>query len=268
MRKFLYRCFQVCSLLVTCVLLAVFTVGYLACSQPSFYAQAASQPITQADIDAAMLEIEEIGQSLEVFIQLGDSKPEEIQAVRSMAEDMRDETGQLPEHLQMLDKLPSQKELESWGDSFDVTLSQRHVNAWMAHELGTGGKEWRNPRVELQADKIRCGVSAATPAGELVLSCDFQLAKSDQTNLTFELQAVRCGKLPLPAATLLKQYMKTNPRLPEGVEIDVQGERPKLTFTRMPQDGKIQLRSIEMADGQVQLSFKLTEREAKAVAAR
>jgi len=267
MRKFLYRCFQVCSLIATCVFLAVFTVGYLACSQPGFYAKATAQPITQADIDAAVKEIEEIGQSLEVFIQLGDADLDELQAVRKMAEGMRDANGKLPDHMKQLDKLPSQEDLEAMGDTFDVTLKQRHINAWIIEEMGSGGKDWRLPHIDLQADKIRYGVSVATPAGEVVLSCDFQLAKTDQTNLTLELHAVRCGKLPLPAITILKQYMKTNPRLPDGIEINVQGERPTVTFTKMPQDGKIQLSSIEVAEGEVHLSLILTKREAKAVAA-
>lgn len=255
MRTFLHRCLLAGLIFTGCVTGTVAVCVALACSRPGFYAQATAQPMDQADAAEAMNEIARMGESLKLFIQLGEATVGQLETARRVTNDLRDENGQLPDEFRQLEPLLKATEQGAWGNTFEATLSQRHLNAWLADEMGPGGKDWRNPYIAIESNRIRYAVTVTTPAGGAVLSCDFALKIKPDMSLALELHAVRCGRLPLPVATMLRQYMRTNPSLPNGLELSTGGDRPMLTFTEMPEDGKLQLKHISTADGQIHLTL-------------
>jgi hypothetical protein len=52
--------------------------------------------------------------------------------------------------------------------------------------------------------------------------------------------------------------MRTNPVLPQGVELNVDGNCPTLSFTEIPDDGVIELDGLHLADGLIHLTFRRT----------
>jgi len=256
--KFLKRFFLACVLFVSFVSGTVVCCCALACWTPKFYVAALAAPADKSDTEAAMEELETIVGSLEWFLRLDAVNRQKLQALPSqtlatLEANQQEMMGRLPIASKRMHGLPDMTQ-----DTIAISLTQRHLNAFLATELDTTGGELRHPHISLQDDIIRFAATWVTPAAEVVLSCDFELAKTKQAHLTFELHAVRVGKLPLPAMLILKQYMRTNPVLPEGLELNVDGERPTLLITKMPDDGKIQLENLLVADHEIRLMLRRT----------
>lgn len=252
LRKILFRCFFATSAFVMLLVAAVVVCGALAMSPPAFYAQALATPVNQADVDAAMKELGQTMDSLELFIQAGELDADQMRAATKMMRDMNRAGKPLPDGFDRFERLT-----QMTGDTFEWVLTERLLNAWIAKEM-KGGKDWQRPRVAVEDDKLRFGVTATTPAAEVVLSCDFKLAKVEGKDLVLELHAVRCGELPLPAATLLKQYMRTDPKLPPEIDLNVEGVRPVLTFTALQNDGVLRIDQLKIVDDEVHLTFSRT----------
>lgn len=260
---FIKRFLLVCALLVAVVITAVTVCVGLACSQPGFYAAALAEPLDEADVAKAMEEIDSIGKSLELFVN---ADPEELEKLRDLVamtqlnrgdnrlDAQRDKINQLVTSLKDLETA-----IGETPETFAATLTQRHLNAWMRTEMKGDAKELQRPCVSLQDDLIRFGVTVITPVTEAVLSCDFKLAKQGGTDLIFELHAARIGNLPVPAATILRQYARTNPTLPKGMQLNVDGECPTLTITAVQDDAKLQVSTLQVHDGEVHVTLRRTE---------
>lgn len=253
--KLVRRCFSICLRTAALIFVALAVCGLLAWSQPRFYDSAQGATIDQADVAAAMKELEQLGQSLQLFISLDGVDAEQLRALAAMdrPETQPGKKNHTREMLAALDRAP-----DVTGDTFKATLTERQLNAWLSREMGARKRQWRRPHLALQGDLIRCGVAVETPVTEVVISCDVKLAKASARALTLELHAVRVGLLPLPAATILKQFVRTKPTLPRGVELNVDGARPTLTFTELPVDGLLQLDGIRVVDGEVRLTLRRT----------
>lgn len=262
---FIKRCLLLGTLFSFLSLATLAFCAMLACSQPAFYAAAVADPLDEAETKAAMDELEVIGTSLELFVK---SDPQELQQMQrlleknpqafghdNMNERQQKQMRQLAVAFEGLDRALDEKQ-----QTFTVTLTQRHIDAFLAKQLRTNSKELKRPHLFLAGDMLRFGVTCVTPAAEAVLSCDFKLAMAEGTDLTFELHRVRIGTLPVPATTILRQYMKLNPVLPAGFELDVTGERPTLTFSAWPDHGKLRLDDLQVVDGQVRLNLRRADK--------
>ncbi|TWU30319.1 hypothetical protein [Bythopirellula polymerisocia] len=256
--NFLKRCFLACVLATMFVFGTVAVCCVLACSAPDFYASAITEPVDEADNEAAIKELEQIVSSMDLFLKLNASDFQKLQALpenafATLAEDQQHAKRRVPFELKRLLHSPNVTQ-----DTFAVSLTERHINALLSKELGKDDGELRRPHVSLEGDMIRFAVTLVTPVAEVVLSCDFELAKTNLTDLTFDLHAARVGKLPLPIATVLKQYMRTNPVLPQGIKLNIDGERPTLSIDVLPDSGDLQLEELHVADGKIHFLFRRT----------
>ncbi len=257
--KLIRRCVHICLLMFCCLLGVVACCYWLASSTPAFYAAALEQPVNQADSIAATAEFERMTNSLGLFLKLD-------------AEDFRRLQEMPPEQLDVLVKNPhgDQQQVardlkklirspDVTQDTFAYTVAERHLNAWLEQEFSESGGKLRRPHLSLADDMIRFAITLETPATDVVLSCEFAVAKSQQTDLTFQLHRVLVGKLPLPAATILEQYLKTDPVLPEGIALDVSGERPTLTISTVPDDAKIRIEALDVREDEIHVVFRRTD---------
>ncbi|QEG37615.1 hypothetical protein [Bythopirellula goksoeyrii] len=249
--KLLKRCILFCVLVAMFVFGTVAVCCVLACSAPSFYASAIAKPVDGADNEAALKEMEQIVSSMEIFLKLNASDFQKLQALpenafAELAEDQQHAQRSVPAALKRMLSSPGVTQ-----DTFAVSLTERHINALLSKEVGKDSGELRRPHVSLQADMIRFAFTLATPVAEVVLSCDFEFEKTNPTDLTFDLHAARVGRLPLPIMTVLKQYMRTNPVLPHGIKLNIDGERPKLTINVIPDEGVLRLDNLYVADGEI-----------------
>lgn len=255
---FLKSCFFACLLFIVIAVGTVVSCYFLACSPPSFYAAALAEPVDETDVAAAIEEMEQAVGAMEVFVKLDTPDLEKLQAMpeKDLA---TTHVGRRNAKVSLLDALQTLNASQgATPDTFVLSLTERHLNAYLNKELNSKGGDLQRPLVSLQDDTVRFAATLVTSVAEVALSCDFQLSKTQQTDLIFELQAVRVGKLPVPAKTILKQCMRTNPVLPQGIELNADGDRPTLTFTAMPDDGKLQLDDLHIADGVIELTFRRT----------
>jgi len=256
--RFFVRCFKFCVLFVGLVVGTLVVCGILACSQPGFYATSVAQPVDEADDAAALQEMELIVDALELFVKQNPADLQKLKALAALprpvlADGKRHVGNRLPTVLKALER-----GIGETDDTFAVTLTQRHLNAWLRKEFGTKAKELRRPHISLEDDMFRFAVTVVTPATEVVASCDLKLSKSNESGLIFELFAVRAGQLPVPAMTILKQYLRTDPDLPRDIELNVDGERPTLSVSALPDDGALQLENLHIDGGEVHLTLRRT----------
>ncbi|MEN1678478.1 MAG: hypothetical protein AAGJ46_02720 [Planctomycetota bacterium] len=242
-----------------CALLAIGAAtcaGLMAMSRPSFYSAALDRTLSEAEADAALDEIELAIDALGLFIA---TDAEQIAQLNALPEEaladakwgQRSAAGRLPEAIAAL---------KGYSDD-DFTkcsfrLSQRHIDSWLKKECGGGSKELRNPCVALSDGLIKVAATVATPVGDLVVSFDFELAQSDPADLCLELHALRIGRLPLPAKTLLQQLVKLNPDLPAGFTLDLAQQRPRLHFTGVPREAKVWFEDLQVTDGELLVSLR------------
>ncbi|MEM9353417.1 MAG: hypothetical protein AAGA92_10420 [Planctomycetota bacterium] len=256
--KFLKRCFLACVLLATVAAGAVIGCVVLACTSPGFYKVALSEPADAADARAAMAEVERTFRSLEMFLKLDGDNYDALQALPEEAFAPKRDPNSKTEG-EVLAALNTLRDSELvTRDTFTFSLTERQLNAFLSEEIGAQDKDVREPRVSLEGGLVRCGATVATPAGDLVLSLDGELSKSERTSLDFELHAARVGRLPLPAGRLLKLFAQTNPRLPRGVRLDVSGARPVLSVTAMPTRSQLQIDSVRIAGGALHMVVRRT----------
>lgn len=255
-RKFIKRCFLAGMLIVAFVIGTVACCWFLASANPSFYAAALGAPVDEADVEAAVKEVEKMVSAMEMFVMLDavarkklQTMPEQAMATTQFGRPTAQVS--LAEALETLED--SQGETQ---DTFVLALSERQLNACLHKEIGSQGGNLQRPYVSLHDEMIRFAVTLITPAADLALSCDFVLAKTKQTNLTFELHSLSVGKLPLPATAILKQCMRVNPALPPGVELNIDGEHPTLSITALPDNGRLLLEDLNVANGTLHLTFR------------
>ncbi|MEM8945334.1 MAG: hypothetical protein AAGD11_09135 [Planctomycetota bacterium] len=256
--RFLKRCFLVGAVLMMFGAGTVACCCYLACSPPRFYAEILAEPVDRTDVEAAMIEIGELINSMEVFVAVDDAKLKQLQAMPADA--LANAEVQLANgKVSLSDALKTLKNSQGdTPDTFVVSLTERQLNACLYQEFGEQSRDWRRPSVSLADDVLRCAVNVVTPVAELAVSCDLAIGKTRQTDLSFELQALRVGTLPLPATAILELVLKTKPTLPNGIALTIEGDYPKLTLTSLPNTGKILVDDVRVADGQLQVTFRRT----------
>ena len=254
--KFIKRCLLACAVLTTFVIGTLAVCGALACSSPGFYAAALSAPVDPADEEAAVKELESIANSIGMFAKLDATDfqtlramPEQTIAALDRGDGHKDDAA--TKALRMLHRSPDVTQ-----DTISVSLTQRQLNAWLNQELGAGDDELPRPHIAIQEGMIRFAMTLATPATEVVVSCDFELAKTNQTDLTLELHALRIGRLPAPAMAILKQYMRFEPELPTGLTLNLEGERPALSIDFSPHDAQLLLQDLSVTDGKLHLTLR------------
>lgn len=245
-----------CLLFGAFAFLFVSACGLLACSTPRFYTAALSQPEDDAFDEATLEELESLMGALELFVKLD---PAEIEQVRALLAAEPHALKKSPwknpqETLKVLDRSRG-----GTPDTFTVALNQRHIDAWLRKELGSKNQDPARPRLVVDGSLLRCAATAGTAAGEVVLSCDFGIAKQHAGKLTFEVYAIRVGALPLPAAMILKLYLQTEPDLPNGVELAVHGGRPMLTISAWPDDAEIVVDSLQVSGGEIHVTLRRSE---------
>lgn len=233
-------------------------------SAPAYYtAQSADQPIS-AEVQAALQEIEDFTATLEKFVRWGASDLARMEAHPAALSKIADDGEQdLPRRSKANTKL-IEYTLDTTRDAITVSLTEQHLNACLLEAFGKSRTQVRQPQIALQNDMIRFAVTLKTAATDLVFSCDFVPAKTNQSKLTCELHAVRVGRLPLPATTALRYYMSTNPSLPAELALDVAGNRPKLTINPMPRDAHLQLDAVSVVDGKICITLRRTREVAVA----
>lgn len=257
-RKFLKRCF-LAGMLVAILAVGTLTCCYfMACSPPSFYSDAFEEPVDKADVEAAIEEIEQKFRSMDLFVKLAADNLEKLQAMPKQTLAAA-KFGRSNSEVSLADALTALE--NSQGETPEtilLSLTERHLNALLNKEVNAKQKGLRQPYISLDGEMIRFAVTVDTPAAELAWSCDVELKKTSDTDLTFELHGFAVGILPLPTTAILKLVMWTNPKLPQGVELNIDGEYPTLTITEMPERGELQLDGLSVDDSVLYLTFRRT----------
>ncbi len=252
--KIIKRCLLAAVLATTLVFVVVGSCVALACSAPGFYTAAVAQPIEQADAEAAFDEIELTMGALELFLLAG---PENLERLGDLPADQLDRGLQwtteesLPEIRALLDR-----SVDAERGTFAASLTEEHLRAWASQKMNQPGKEIQRPCLVLDGDQARLGATLVTPLGEFVLSCDIQPVKTAQSDLTFEVHALRLGRLPLPATTLAKLLMDAGAKLPKGVRLDLDGRRPMFTVDATRSGAALELEELRITNGELKIEVR------------
>ena len=251
--RFVKRC------LLASFLMVVFVVGTLAfccalaLTSPSFYATAVKKPIDCQEYQVALQEVKSMVETLEVFVSLDKS---DFDALRELPENalaaMKEAAGQ--RHLERtaaIERLRNSPDVTF--ETFALTLTETQLNALVSNELDGVANDFRRPYFLLQDDQVLFAVTGITPAAEVVVSCGFEVATAGQSDLTFKLHGLKIGYLPMPLTTVLTWFLEMNPRLPDGLDLRIDDDRPMITFDALQNDGKLRVDKLEVKNGTLEV---------------
>lgn len=98
------------------------------------------------------------------------------------------------------------KHADTWSEEF----TQEQVNSWLAEELHQKYSDAvppgvHDPRVQITRGQVRLGFRFSQEGWEGVVSLHVRPALIDSNRLTFEIEAVRAGLIPLPLDGILNE---------------------------------------------------------------
>lgn len=227
-KRTVLRLLRVAAALVGLLVTSLGVAGYLALSEPSFYASLRGHQTTPAEADAAAAQME---QQRAAYVRWRS---------RLALDQQAGQEGERP---------PA-------PEAHEVRFSSGQLNALIASETKSlAGGAIEDPRVRVTTDRIDIACGVQTPAARFVVSAGFKPTLTPDGALELVLESASLGRLPIPCQTLCGFFSPKRERLSGNLYLELTGSKPRLTLDLTDKAETLMAETVECAAGEVTVRF-------------